>query len=445
MSKHNKKSQSYDSLTIFICLVFGVIWAFVGYMLYNSLTKVLWTPLVIGLYFAGLAVMQILAIQLSGLIRGNCGSGSHLAKSLGLVLAILAAGTVLDFIYEQRITESVLEPTSYIFLIDDSSSNDWNDPANARGDAYMQALRNCDDDFPYAVYTFQHNATLIVPMTTASNEVSIAPMLATTGGTSIMDSLINVLEDIQNGVHADAGKAPRIILISDGEDYSAGISRVHRMCKELNTSICTVGYGDAQGGSLLKSIAQGAYGVSLTIDNVNNLENAMYTAASTVLAEQHNLLNFRDNVKYDLLYVIARVLFVLILGILFLMIKAALTRTNVSTANTLPAHLVLLLISGASLEFGINIFRFPVFFAHIVMCMLFLLTFTVHDNRSGNYAGNYSDPWNPGAAGNQELGTDPFASFGGQTTQKRGKNKKSSGFDSSSNSFGDYNSTDLDF
>ena len=395
--KRNKKSfGGFDVLTMVICLIFGVIWSFVGYMMYGALHKILWTPLVIGLYFAGLAVMQILAIQISGMLRSSYGKGGHISKAFSLVLVIFAAATVLDFIYELRIKETVLEPTSYIFLIDDSESNNWNDLDNTRGDAYLKALENCEDDFPYAVYSFCHDVELLVPMTTASNPVSIASDLSTIGGTDIIHALDTVLQDIQNGQHANAGKAPRIILISDGESRSTGLSRIHRLCKEMNVSICTVGYGDSRSGGLLQEIAEGAYGVSITIDNVANLNTAMANAASAQTHEQHNLLNFRDNVKFDILYVIERLLFVLILGVLFLFIKAELARTNVSSANMLPAHLILLLISGASLEFGINIIRLPVFFTHVVMCMLFLLTFTVHESNGSNET---SGSWSTSGSG----------------------------------------------
>ena len=420
MKKTKKRFGGFDALTMFICLIFGVIWSFVGYMIYSALHKILWTPLVIGLYFAGLAVMQILALLVCGLFRGSSGKGNHVSKSFSIVLIIFAAATVLDFIYELRIKETVLEPTSYIFLIDDSESNKWNDKGNSRGDAYLKALESCDDDFPYAVYSFRHDVNLLVPMTTASNPISIASSLTTSGGTDIINALDKVLQDIKNEQHPDAGKAPRIILISDGEIRSTGLSAIHRLCKEMNVSICTVGYGDSKGGGLLAEIAEGAYGISIAIDDVANLNTAMANAASAQTQEQHNLLNFRDNVKFDILYVIERILFVLILGVLFLIIKAELTRTNVSTANTLPAHIILLLISGASLEFGINIIRLPVFFTHIIMCALFLLTFTVHE---GSAANSNNDDW---SSFDSDSRNQTFKSFGNTSN---GNHTSSNDFD----------------
>jgi len=401
-----KRKQKYDMLTIITCVVFGIIWTILGYILYQLLHDVIWTPIVVGLYFAGLAVMQILAILVSGLFRGYRVKKKNIKKAWVLVPLVLVAALVLDMIYEVRFKAASKEPTSYIFVIDDSGSNSTTDPENKRGDAYLKVLEDCDPNFPFAVYTFTNDAHLLIPMRKASQAESISDSLGTNGNTSIMRTLNTVLDNLKNNVHTDAGENPRIILISDGADYRLGIRSVHRKCLKQNVSISTIGFGNADGG-LLSEIAEGANGVSITIDNVDALANATQSAATAVSAEQHNLLNFRDNVRLNLLYGIARLLFVLILGFLFLLIKAELTQTNVGSSNTLAIQMILMVISGVSLEVGINTLRIPMFFAHLIMCILFLITFSVRGKVGGN------DPW--GSSGNgkdtfdmHSLTSDPF-------------------------------------
>ena len=137
-----KRKQNFDLLTIITCAVFGIIWTFLGYMMYQLLHDVIWTPIVVGLYFAGLAIMQIFAILLSGLLRGYRVKSKNMKRAWLMVPLVLVAAFILDMIYEIRIAAASKEPTSYIFVIDDSGSNSTTDPENKRGDAYLQVLEN---------------------------------------------------------------------------------------------------------------------------------------------------------------------------------------------------------------------------------------------------------------------------------------------------------------
>ena len=80
-----------------------------------------------------------------------------------IMLVILFAATLLlEFLYELGGGITTYKPTSYIFVIDDSSSMVSNDPYNERVSAIKEIMER--ERIPYAVYKFSDDARLIRPM-----------------------------------------------------------------------------------------------------------------------------------------------------------------------------------------------------------------------------------------------------------------------------------------
>lgn len=387
--KNRNRFDGIDPRAIILSVLFGLLWAIVGNILYHALCDVLWTPLVVGLYFAGLAVTQILAIQIYGHTRHVYAKGAYVGNALALILAVLVAATALDFVYELEGKKVSNEPTSYIFLIDDSSSMSTNDPNMLRSDAIGQVMASCQDDFPYAVYSFSSDCRQILPITPASEAPSRTYSFVDSGGTDIVSAITHVLSDLKTGKLQGAGDAPRIILTSDGNSYEIGLTGVLKNANSQNVSICTVGFGQSN-DTLLEKIASGTNGVSLRVEDVGQLANAIENAANAETENTHNLLNRREGMHNDWLYVIMRISFTLVLGILFLIIKANLLRTNAEGSDVLPAYLLLLIPQALSLELCINTLGVPEGLGRCVMCVMFLLTINPlkSEGRTGHTEGS---------------------------------------------------------
>lgn len=425
--KKNKSGKSgFDLLTMIVSVLFAIAWAYIGEILYAALIDVMWSPLVIGLYFMGLAVMQIIAIQVAGLIRGNAADGRHMKKAVVYIPVVLVAALALNFIYGIGISRKADEPTSFIFLIDDSGSMDTNDPQNMRKEAINQVMSNCDGDFPCAVYSFTDDAVMLMPTTPASEARSANFTLESWGTTDLMESIDDVLRDIESGALTGVGKSPRIVVLSDGESTQTDIRGVISRVNDKNISICTIEFGGSS-SMVLQRLSEGTSGISINVDDASGLYAALQTAVNAKSEYTHNLINHRPVMHLDWLYFAMRIVFISIIGMLFLLIKAQLLRTNVESANTIVIHIVLLIISAVFVEFGMNIIVLPEILARGVMAIIFLLVITYHESgsRSGGsstpvdyYGGqNYVSDLNPGGPsfGGPSYGGDSFgdSSFGG--------------------------------
>ena len=145
-----KNKSKIEPVTLILSILAGVLWLFVGNFLVNILLSNLWAPLVIAIYFGGLALVLILVTWLCTRLKGLCMPPKSAYPSAFLVVAgiFLAAG-LFQIIYSITLTPRVKDSSSYIFLIDDSGS--INDPNELRESAVKQVMAYCDSAFPLAV------------------------------------------------------------------------------------------------------------------------------------------------------------------------------------------------------------------------------------------------------------------------------------------------------
>lgn len=422
--KSGAKSGEVDFLTLIMSIIFALVWMVAGEFLYSSFHGVLWTPLLIGLYFLGLALMQFLSIQFCGMLRGRYAQGKYVQKAFVMILAVFVAAVGLDYIYE-IVSFRDKGPSSLIFLIDDSVSmnENWlsygvskkpNDPDFKRIDAILDVMDSCDDDFPFAVYDFKGKDTSKqqIPMTPASKARSIDfDFFGGDGQTYIFDAMNHILDDLETGKLPDAGERPRIVLLTDGGSSDAELlQKTVTRATEKGVSICSVGFGETD-DALLQGIADGANGVYVHSGDVTNLSASMLEAASAVLEEQHNLLNYREKLNNDWVYFLIRMVFVLVLGCMFLYIKAQLLRTNVQDLNVLPIHIILLIVGGLTLEIGINVFELDEVYMHGLMCVLFLINVTGVGNAPRPKPQFDQFPANDDSPNFVDQANDPFSNF----------------------------------
>ena len=219
----------------------------------------------------------------------------------------VALGALFQWIYGLHINPNSSEPTSYVFVIDDSGSMEENDPGQLRYDAIGEVLEKKPSDFPYMVYGFANDVILLREMQPVSN--GTAGLIGNSnGGTSIKGALDQVISDYQNGVW-DGGRSPKVILLTDGYATDLGwfssISGTLKQYARNRISISTIGLGDVDVG-LLERIAAATGGVFIDISDASSLADAMENAATQYAID--DLLTTRYPGRMDILFGFLRIL-----------------------------------------------------------------------------------------------------------------------------------------
>ena len=375
-----------DILTLIVSAVAGCAWWLLGGFLYRSLLPRFPSPIVIALYFFGLALMLIAACVLAASLHGySHAEGRAFGKAFLLLLAILVAGGVFQFLYTLEGVGKTGNSTSYVFMLDDSGSMQDNDPNQAVCEAVKKVMAKEKEDFPFAAYAFSDDCRLIVPVTRAADVNSVSFHMEQSGGTHIATSIDMILDDLERGV-LNGGKRPRIILLSDGVDMDYHIEDVLTRAKENNVSISTVGFGDAD-ELTLRLIAEFTGGVYVPVENIDDLDTAMQTAAVERSAVNRTLVTLRLPVKLDWLYGLLRCLFLVLLGAGFLLIKAWLMRTNDRESDSVLENALAILIAALSVELLTNLLGLNDQIGQLVLCLGFCLLMTsraAEENRSAS-------------------------------------------------------------
>ncbi|MBE6679642.1 MAG: VWA domain-containing protein, partial [Ruminococcaceae bacterium] len=211
------------ALHIFITAVVGVGFYILGELLLPVLTKVIWPPLGIALYFLlfGVVIYTISVIMCKA--RGDYAAWEKKNLSsvvstawkravLGLVVLFIASGA-FEFLYELE-KRNYTKPSSYVFVIDDSGSMTGSDPRMQRVAAIDAIMAKEAADFPYAVYRFTGEVELVRDMAPYQQGEIIE--FNPTGGTDIVLALSRAIDDIKAGT-LKGGTAPKILLLSDGD------------------------------------------------------------------------------------------------------------------------------------------------------------------------------------------------------------------------------------
>jgi len=321
---------------VFFSLVDEAIFPFLFHVsLFSFLTEVVWTPLGIAIYFALFAGamygLMYLLCKWRGDYRGwtmknltSVVSNSFKRAAIGIAVLFLAAG-VFEFLYElDKINTS--HSSSYIFLIDDSGSMSGNDPTYEREKAIGKIMSKQDKDFPYAVYEFSGTASQIRPMATYQSTDTYG-FDSAGSDTNILGALNTVLDDLENGNLAGAGKSPRVLILSDGYSYNNGFEEAVERCRQNNVVVSTMLCGDVSGASLfvgldpdlMENLATRTGGTHIAVEDASLLAGEMETAITFTLS--HNLLSARYAYSNSFVYALLRFVFLSLLGVIWSWIK----------------------------------------------------------------------------------------------------------------------------
>ena len=319
-----RRGEEVRKLNIFM-LIFSLILGFVMMLpcifVYELLVDLVPRPLVIGAVFGLLAFGVCTAIHIASILSRcfdrNLAPGRGGISPMGAVilgtLAVAALGTLFQWIYGLHVDPDRAEPTSYVFVIDNSGSMDSSDPDGLRFSAISQVLEDYPEDFPYMVYGFSQDAYVLREMKPASQGDWVSRG-ETLGLTSIRGSLETVIKDYRNDVW-EGGDHPKVILLTDG--YATDINRVSEINGTLrdyvssNISISTIGLGYVD-ERLMENIATGTGGVFIDVNDASMLSEAMSQAASSHATD--DLLTTRFFGRLDFLFGLLRILFLAILG-----------------------------------------------------------------------------------------------------------------------------------
>lgn len=362
-----KKSVKHIIATAIV----GIIFFFIGEALFPALTDKMYTPLGIALYvlifsivvFAGYSLISAFAPM-----RDKSGASGNRKTALMLILVLFVLAFVFEFIYELG-KNAIPDPTSYVFLIDDSGSMAGNDPDNKRADAIAQLMQD-DTTTPYAVYKFDSGATLMKEMGTYRNGDISQFAFQSNGGTEILGSIDTVLSDITSGTLQNAGASPRIMVLSDGDSSPFGVRKLAKKCIDSGVTVGTVGFGNCN-ASFLKKIAASTGGVYVYADDVTALKTSMQEAITRNATR--NLFSERMVLNNDLLYCIMRLVFLLILGLVWALFRVMLWQDNsVSPKEKFMIPVAEAVLACIAVEF-LSATNLPIKTVRLLFCLLWTI------------------------------------------------------------------------
>ena len=399
-------SNNLDVELLVASLVAGLVSFIISVLIYAVLKELMWTPLAVGLSFMIFAIIFIAIMVFVNMHNDNL--GYHVAKHhdggqiflvlLGIIILTFGLGILFEFLYEIDFSSErkmYQEPTSYVFIIDNSGSMEGNDPEGLRYSAIKEIMAGKEENFPYAVYSFSNDVIqerALAPISAGNNDLQPQNL----GGTMIKLALDTVYTDYETTLKDGLGVAPKFLILSDGHASDVGLFRpiknTLKQYAKANIPISAVGLGGAD-EKLMRQIAETTGGVYVSADNVATLEEAMKQAMTEESeVEQRTLYTYRTVPNANALYALMRILFTAILGVLISCAMLFATGKGEDSEMILVSSVITGILAGVLLEVGINFFRIPQILMRAIYFMLVASTFVTLKAFGGSGSGRkYQD------------------------------------------------------
>lgn len=363
--------KSHINKTVALMSVFaGVLSWFGCHYIYTTYSDKLSESVMIGSLCTVLFAAVFLTVLLGSMITGSFNKESELFVDFGHMAAYFICSLIgifvlvmgLEFIYECNPNIKSIEPTSYIFVIDESGSMSGNDPGGLRYEAIPEIMKAAEEGFPYMVYTFSDDTQIIRAMAPLDAEYEPIPVNSD-GGTAICGTILRILQDYKNGVW-DGGSNPKVVFLTDGSatDLSNGFLWFRGNMPEFNAAleeyydldinISTVGLGSVD-REIMTKMAETTGGVFVNIQNASDLASAMKTAASSY--SDRNLLSIRYMKRWDTLYGFLRILFLTIIGTVIGSLMLLAYMEDSSIPIIIVSSIICSLIGSVLFEIGLKI------------------------------------------------------------------------------------------
>ena len=348
----------------------GVLSWFGCHYIYTTYSDKLSESVMIGSLCAVLFAAVFLTVLLGSMITGSFNKESELFVDFGHMAAYFICSLIgifvlvmgLEFIYECNPNIKSIEPTSYIFVIDESGSMSGNDPGGLRYEAIPEIMKATEKGFLYMVYTFSDDTQIIRDMAPLDAEYEPIPVNSD-GGTAICGTIIRILQDYKNGVW-DGGSNPKVVFLTDGSatdlsngflwfrgnmpEFNAAIEEYY----DLDINISTVGLGSVD-REIMTKMAETTGGVFVNIQNASDLASAMKNAAS--FYSDRNLLSIRYMKRWDTLYGFLRILFLTIIGTVIGSLMLLAYMEDSSIPIIIVSSIICSLIGSVLFEIGLKI------------------------------------------------------------------------------------------
>lgn len=354
--------------TAAVSFLAGVIAWGLCFWLRFTLEKTLNSVLLTALLFTALYVVSFAAVALSSFLRGSFDRKFYFASDAGHWAGAALAGLLLTFVislglewvYECELYEKSAEPTSYVFVLDESGSMATSDTDGKRYEAIREIISEKESSFPYMIYTFADEVKLVREMKPISEGYEDIPPVSE-GGTAIGGTVGRLRSDYESGVWKDQNH-PKVIFLTDGyaTDLPWGIFGFSekrtlnghlKNLGEAGVEISTVGLGSADEG-LLRHIAETTGGTFISIEDASQLTESMKQAALS--QSGRTLLSERRARRGDWIYAWMRIVFLFIIGALSGASMLIAYGSDVSTPLIIVLSIGEALLGGLLMEFGLK-------------------------------------------------------------------------------------------
>lgn len=310
------EETSFDFLFTFLTLILSALVACGTYIFcYRFLqdafrSLILQVALTFLVFTLVLLMLMMLLSIVTGRFKENVFTGRNSPGIVALIILGVSVGVMFlaglfQLIYQ---TNFVKDTDAYVFMVDISESMDWNDPNGKRYDAIEDLIDDRGDRFPYMVYTFNHESSVLRKMAANEEEYGFSPPRVNSGGTQIFNALNRVVEDYNDGDWKNASK-PQIILITDAEKDKSTMTEDSAIeaCRKAGVPVSTIFLG---GGNMttLMNVSNETGGTYVQIRNADELDNAMTLAAGS----RRSMLENRETGSG--IYSVLRILFLTLLG-----------------------------------------------------------------------------------------------------------------------------------
>lgn len=360
---------------IVITAISGALFWCIGELLFSKLTQDMPASFGIPIYmliFFVFTAAALIALSFYKADFSNPKNKSNIISSVKiatvtLVVFLLSSG-LFEFLYELG-KQEIPEPTSVIIMFDDSGS--MNGTEQERAEAVNVLMQGDAANLPYAMYSFTDSAKCIKPMETYTDSLSDELQFDSAGGTEVLGSIGDVLDDIEQGSLTGAGSYPKIIIISDGASSSFNMKSVTSRCRNAGISVSTVGVSNCN-QSFLEKIARQTGGVFVYCGDVSSL--AQNIGSAMQADTSRNLLSERIVFNNNTLYAFLRILFLTILAAIWSLMKVQFTYENSDKKTKIFfISLAICIVGGILVEYLANSFV-PIKFVRLLFCVLWAVT-----------------------------------------------------------------------
>ena len=431
MQKKSGNTKNLNFLLFLFTLIAGIVWWGIGEV-FLSFTKagsanIIRNPLLNGVYFAFLSLLSILACLLSekkvhSIVDKDYFKEVVLTPSLKKILPVvfivmfLAAG-LLEFLYEIEPSPAkpkpeqtntpvaptpkyVVMPVDYYFLLDNTTSLEWNDPEKKRIEVLEKIVNNFSEDKRIALISFSDTAVINMypEYATTDNKklfVSKIKNLIMKNYTNLKKALIGMSSILIN----DYTRKEVVIFITDGEDdfneYSSDFNRVMYPFISANVPIYSIFLNpNNEDSSFLKRVSSLTGGIYSTVKDPLDLESQMVQVIES--EEQSITINeptirpgkvtladpFRDMLEIRIgkrqnspLYILMRIAFITIIGLLmgyflYLVFSSSRIFLSLILGGVLSGFL-----AGLILELCFQVLYLPDFIIRFLTCIVLSTVF----------------------------------------------------------------------